>query len=253
MHGITPEDRANLLYYTYNDIDSVERALARCPSDLAGIIVSPFRHDAGFDQELVKPEFAHHLRSACTRLGGALILDDVRCGFRLNFGSSWEPLGIRPDLSAWSKALGNGYPIAALLGADGLREAAAGVFATGSFWFSAVPMAASLATLAVLERETGVAHMHRIGERLCRGLREQAASAGLPANVTGHPTMPYLSFAGETDRQWTAMFAAECARRGLYVHPRHNWFVSTAIDDKLLAEVLAITEQAFAAVRAAWH
>jgi glutamate-1-semialdehyde 2,1-aminomutase len=253
MHGITPEDRANLLYYTYNDIESIDRALARCAGDLAGIIVSPFRHDAGFDQELVKPEFARHLRAVCDSKGGVLILDDVRCGFRLNFGSSWEPLGIRPDLSAWSKALGNGYPIGALLGSNGLRDAAASVFATGSFWFSAVPMAASLATLAALERDNGVAHMHRMGERLCRGLIDQAASIGLPANVTGHPTMPYLSFVRETDRKWTAMFAAECATRGLYVHPRHNWFVSTAIDDRLMDEVLSITERAFAAVRAAWR
>lgn len=253
MHGITPEDRVNLHYYAYNDIESVERALAQCGDDLAGIIVSPFRHDAGYDQELVKPEFAQYLRTTCTRRGAALILDEVRCGFRLNFGGSWEPLGIRPDLSAWSKAMGNGHPIAALLGADSLREAAASIFATGSFWFSAVPMAASLATLRVLERDGGVAHMHRIGERLCSGLKEQAAAAGLPANVTGHPTMPYLSFDGETDRQWTVMFAGECAKRGLYVHPRHNWFVSTAIDDALLDQVLGITEQAFAAVRAAWH
>jgi len=61
MHGITPEDRANLLYYTYNDIESIDRALARCGGDLAGIIVSPFRHDAGFDQALVNPRS----RSTC--------------------------------------------------------------------------------------------------------------------------------------------------------------------------------------------
>ncbi|CAN5141398.1 aminotransferase class III-fold pyridoxal phosphate-dependent enzyme [soil metagenome] len=249
MHGITPEDRANLSYYTYNDIGSVDAALSRCENDLAAIIVSPFRHDAGLDQELVQPEFARHLRTLCDRKGAVLILDDVRCGFRLNFGSSWESLGVEPDLSAWSKAMGNGYPIAALLGNDRLRDAAGGVFATGSFWFSAVPMAATLATLDVLEREKGADHMRAMGEQLFRGLRDQAASLGLSINVTGHPTMPYLTFANETGHELTTMFAAQCAALGLYVHPRHNWFMSTAIDEPLMKTILGVTERALSIVK----
>jgi glutamate-1-semialdehyde 2,1-aminomutase len=246
MHGITPEDRANLVYYDYNDIQSVTVALSKCENDLAGVIVSPFRHDAGFDQELVKPEFAQHLRSVCDRKSAVLILDDVRCGFRLNFGCSWDPIGVRPDLSAWSKAMGNGYPIAALVGTDALREAAAKVFATGSFWLSAVSMAAALATLDVLERENGVAWMNRLGDRLLSGLRRQAEGMNLAVNITGHPTMPYLKF--HDDEKWTrtSQFTAECAKRGLFVHPRHNWFVSAAIDDRLMDSILEITAQALA-------
>ena len=251
MLGVVPGDRANLHYYVYNDSGSVDRLLDVCGDDLAGIIVSPFRHDAGFDQELVDPAFAHHLRAVCDRRGAALILDDVRCGFRLHFGSSWEPLGVRPDLSAWSKAMANGYPIAALLGVDSLRDAASRIFATGSFWFSAVPMAASLATLAVLEDEKGVPRMHALGERLMRGLRDQARAHGHDVNVTGHPTMPYLSFVGETDRQITQRFAAACGARGLYLHPRHNWFISTALDDGIMGRILDITDAAFAAVKSA--
>lgn len=251
MTGVTPEDRANLIYYTYNDIASIDAALARCKGDLAGIIVSPFRHDAGLDQELVKPEFARHVRAVCDKAKAALILDDVRCGFRLHFGGSWEPLGVKPDLSAWSKAMGNGYAIAALMGSDAFRDAAKSIFATGSFWYSAVSMAATLATLAVLEREGGVKHMHRMGERLCSGLKEQAAAKGLSVNVTGHPTMPYLSFVNETGRDTTTLFASRCAQFGLYVHPRHNWFVSTAIDDRLMDRILGITEKAFSSMRPA--
>jgi glutamate-1-semialdehyde 2,1-aminomutase len=251
MHGITPEDRANLVYYNYNDIQSVTAALSKCENDLAGIIVSPFRHDAGLDQELVKPEFAQHLRSICDRKSAVLILDDVRCGFRLNFGCSWDAIGVQPDLSAWSKAMGNGYPIAALVGIDGLREAAASVFATGSFWLSAVPMAATLATLDVLEREKGVAQMNHMGGRLLSGLRGQAEAMNIAANVTGHPTMPYLKF--HDDETWTrtSQFAAECAKFGLFVHPRHNWFVSTAIDDRLMDRILDITAQAMTNIQQA--
>ncbi|HEY0290667.1 MAG TPA: aminotransferase class III-fold pyridoxal phosphate-dependent enzyme [Pseudomonas sp.] len=241
LHGVAPADRAHLIYYRYNDIASIDQALAEAGNDLAGIIASPFRHDAGLVQELVNPTFARHLRAQCDRNDALLILDEVRCGLRLAFGGSWQPLGVMPDLSAWSKALANGYPLSALLGNARARQAATEVFATGSFWFSAVPMAAALATLQVLEEEDGVARMHRSGSALVAGLLDQARVLGLPASVTGHPTMPYLCFEGEVDREMTTRFAQGCAQRGLYVHPRHNWFVSTAIDEKLLDEVLGIT------------
>src|SRR5215472_3143989 len=116
--GTTAEDRAHLRYFTYNDLASAHEAAQAAGGDLAGVIVTPFRHDIGLDQELADPEFARGLRALCDRAGAALILDDVRCGFRLHLGGSWEPLGVAPDLSAWSKAIANGYALAAVLGRE---------------------------------------------------------------------------------------------------------------------------------------
>ena len=130
----------------------MRQAAAEAGDDLAGILVSPFKHDAGYDQELVDPAFARGLRALCDATGAALILDDVRCGFRLHLGSSWEPVGVDPDLSAWSKAIANGHPLAAVLGNDAFRDGARQLFVTGSFWFSAVPMAAAIATITALAR-----------------------------------------------------------------------------------------------------
>jgi len=151
--GTTKADHENLIRYTFNDLESVKAAAAEAGDDLAGILVSPFKHDAGFDQELVDPAFARGLRKLCDEKGAALILDDVRCGFRLHLGSSWEPVGVDPDLSAWSKAIANGRALAAVLGHDRFRDGAASVFVTGSFWFAAVPMAAAIATIRALKEE----------------------------------------------------------------------------------------------------
>src|SRR5690606_10982728 len=114
-----------------------------------------FRHDQGKTQELPSPEFATAVRSICGARGAAFILDDVRAGFRLSLRGSWETIGVEPDLSCYSKAIANGHPLSALAGRDWLREAAANVFVTGSFWYMGGPMAAALATLSVLEREDG--------------------------------------------------------------------------------------------------
>jgi glutamate-1-semialdehyde 2,1-aminomutase len=247
--GTTAEDRANLGYYTFNDLPSAGQAAAEAGDDLAAILVSPFKHDAGLDQELVDPAFARGLRELCDATRAALILDDVRCGFRLHLGSSWEPVGVDPDLSAWSKAIANGYPLAAVAGNDAFRGGAESVFVTGSFWFSAVPMAAAIATINALRAEGAIGAMERSGAALRKGILSQADSWGLAIRYTGPPAMPFLTFADDQDYALANVFAAEALRRGLYLHPRHNWFVSAALTGDDLALALAATDQAFAAVR----
>ncbi len=139
LAGVTAEDRAHILHFDYNDVASLENAVDQAGDDLAAVLVSAFRHDLGRDQEMPEAAFALAARRLCDQTGAALIIDDVRAGFRLHPGGSWEPLGVQPDLSAWSKAIANGYPLAAVTGNDRFREAATQVFTTGSFWCGAVP------------------------------------------------------------------------------------------------------------------
>src|SRR5215467_10467501 len=65
LNGITDENRAHLIQFAYNDVASVERAVEAAGDDLAGIIVTAFRHDNRVDQELPSPAFARRLRALC--------------------------------------------------------------------------------------------------------------------------------------------------------------------------------------------
>lgn len=248
--GALPSDREHLAYYTFNDLPSVRRLFDEYAGDIAGIIVSAFRHDAGDDQDTTDPEFARGIRRLCDDNSAVLIVDDVRAGFRLTSGCSWEAFGVRPDLSAWSKGIANGYPIAALLGVDDIRGAASSVFVTGSFWMAAVPMAAAIATVKLLTEEHGLAGMYARGTQLCDGLRAQALNYGFSVRVSGPVTMPYLKFVDDEHHILTEWWAAEVASRGAFVHPRHNWFLSTAHTESDIGRVLEATDGAFAALAA---
>jgi glutamate-1-semialdehyde 2,1-aminomutase len=249
LDGTTAADRVNLGYFRYNDLPSAQAAVAEAGDDLAGILASPFRHDAGYDQELIDPAFARGLRELCDATGAALILDDVRCGFRLHLGSSWEPIGVTPDLSAWSKAIANGHPLAAALGNDAFRDGASRVFVTGSFWFSAVAMAAAVAAIRALRAENAITTMRRYGTEIRDGILGQAAAWGFEVNYTGPVQMPYLTFPCDRGHALGSEFCAEAVRRGAFIHPRHNWFVSAAMTDEDVASVLAATDGAFGALR----
>jgi glutamate-1-semialdehyde 2,1-aminomutase len=250
--GMTPQDYANTIFFEYNDLASVEAAATLAGDDLAAIVATPIRHDVFRDLELPDPAFARGLRALCDRTGAALILDDVRCGLRLDTRGSWEALGVRPDLSAWSKSLANGHALAILLGNDAHREAAQQVTATGSFWMAGAPMAAALATLDVLEQIDGIATMRRAGERLQAGLREQGAAHGLEVTVSGPPQLPFLTFADDPKFERAVVWAGACACNGVYLHPVHNWFISTAHDDATIDRALAGTDAAFATVAATY-
>ena len=251
LNGVTSEDRANELLYVYNDLASVQRAADEAGDDLAAIVVSPIRHDLGVDLEAPQPAFAQGVRELCDRTGAALILDDVRCGLRLHDGGSWEPLGVKPDLSAWSKAIANGYALGAVLGTEPLREAANSIYVTGSFWYQSVPMAAGLATLQVLSDEGTVAHMEHVGTLLRQGLAAQSESHGVEVSLSGPPQMPFLTFGGDVDFAKADTFADHAVRNGVWLHPRHNWFVSGAMSEADVDRVLQVTEDGFAAVAAA--
>ena len=64
--------------------------------------------------------------------------------------------------------------------------------------------------------------------------------------------MPYLTFAGDVDFQRMRIFSLACLEAGLYLHPKHNWFVSAAHTDAVIDAALAATDHAFAAVRSAF-
>ena len=250
-HGVLAEDRLHLLGYDYNDIESLEAAAEQAGDDLAAILVSPIRHDAFRDQEAPDPAFARRARQLCDRRSAVLILDEVRTGLRLAHGGSWESLGVRPDLSAWGKAIANGHPLSAVAGAEPLRAAARRVYATGSYWFAAAPMAAALATLEVARRDGVVARLQRLGDDLRQGIAAQAKAHGFGLRQTGPAQMPMMLFDDDPELARGNFWTAAAVRRGVYFHPWHNMFLCAAHTEADIARALEVTDDAFAELRRA--
>ncbi|QNP49499.1 aminotransferase class III-fold pyridoxal phosphate-dependent enzyme [Diaphorobacter aerolatus] len=246
--GITPEDRAHLIHYTYNDVASLEAAAQQAGNDLAAIVCSAFKHDLRVDQELPTPEFARRARELCDAAGAALIVDEVRAGLRVHAGGSWETVGVRPDLSAWSKSIANGYALAAVTGVEALRDAATRIYTTGSFWQGGVAMAAGLATLEVSQRDDVVSHIARLGQRFRDGIAAQSASHRVTVRQSGPAAMPLILFDDDASLKKGAAFTVETLRHGVYLHPCHNMFFSLAHTERDIDLALQATDSAFAVV-----
>lgn len=250
-NGVTDADRANQVFYEYNDVESLEAAVKAAGSDLAAIFASPIKHDTFVDQELPDPEYARRARELCDEHGALLIVDDVRAGFRLARDCSWSLVGVKPDLSTWGKAIANGHPISALLGSDKARFAAATIYATGSYWFSAAPMAASLATLKLIGETDYLERTIALGERLREGLHETASRHGFGLRQTGPAQLPLIMLDDDPTGAKSYFWNNALLKRGVYFHPWHNMFIAAAMTDADIDHTVEASDEAFKLLKAA--
>jgi glutamate-1-semialdehyde 2,1-aminomutase len=247
--GTTDTDRAHQIFCDYNDVASLEAAVAEAGDDLAAIFAAPFKHDAFIDQSQPNLAYAKRARELADQTGALLIVDDVRAGLRMARDCSWAVLGIEPDLSTWGKCIANGHPISALLGSEKARKAAASIYVTGSFWFQAAPMAAALETLRLVRTTDYLERLVSMGERLSAGLTERAAAAGFGLRCTGPGQMPLYLFDDDPDLRKGFFFVSQMLSRGVYLHPWHNMFLCAAMTDADIDGVLNAAEDSLAALK----
>lgn len=253
--GVLDTDRANQILCEYNDVASleaaVEAAVEAAGEDLAAIFATPFRHDAFVDQAEPEAAYAARARALCDRTGALLVLDEVRTGFRLSRDCAWSRLGVEPDLSTWGKGLANGHAISALLGSDSARAGAEAIYATGSFWCQAAPMAAALATLRRVRETDYLERLESLGERLAFGLAERAGAAGFDFRITGPGQMPLFLFDEDTDLRKGFFWSSAMLEQGVYVHPWHNMFLCDAMTEEDIDHTLDAAEKSFTELRRA--
>ena len=247
--GIIAEDRSQIDSFQWNDIESLTELIEKKADQLAAIMVTPFHHPAFADSELPDPAFITALNCLSQAHNILLIIDDVRCGFRLHPEGSHKLYGYEPDLICFSKALGNGYPISACTGTKRLKVAASKCFLTDSFWNAAVPMAAALKTLEIVERENVAQQLEHHGTQLIEGMLSLGQRYDIPLQASGPPAMPYVRVANDHSFRQQQALCTAAAEQGLYLHPHHNWFLSAAHTKEIIDETLQRFEQSLKSLK----
>lgn len=248
--GVLAEELSNNLYVDWNDYDQVERLVKQYPDEIACFISTPYWHGNFVENQLPAREYWHKIRKLCTEYGIVLAIDDVRCGFRLDMEGSDHYFGFKADLMCFCKALANGWNVSALCGTEKLRDAINNVFFTGSYWMSAIPFAAGIATLRKMKKMGGPVMLMEYGKRLTTELVKLASSHGFELVVSGAPSMWYMRLADDPSLRLHQKWVAECVKRGVYFTNHHNHFVNYAMRDKELSFTLEVANEAFKVVKA---
>ena len=221
--GIPAPTLAETVKFGYNDISSLEKLFAAHPGRIACVIMMSYEYDEPVDG------FLQQVKEVCHRNGSLFILDEMRSGFRIALGGAQDYFGVRPDLSTFSKAMSNGYPISAVVGRADVLAGLGRTHMSSTFFGNAAEMAAAIATIEVLRETDSLARIRDMGVRFVAGLRSVVEESGLPAAVVGLPVSPFIVFedtpkAGEAK----VAFFTETLRHGILLHPNHQWYLSAA-------------------------
>ncbi len=186
--GLHPGSLGDVVVVEWNDVEGVRSAFEEYGSELAAVFCEPFIHSFG----CVPPQegFLEFLRDTCTNNGSVLVFDEVKTGFRSAIGGYQSICGVTPDLTAFGKAVANGYAVAGLAGSDALMGhlgAYTGNHATIDGTYNAAPyaMAAARTTLEIMEEGEVHPRIYALGQRLRDGLQAAADDAGAPVSVVG--------------------------------------------------------------------
>ena len=190
--GIPKSVQQEILVAPYNDLETVAALIREHKDDLAGIIVEPF-------QRLIPPQpgFLEGLRKLTTEHDIVLCFDEVVTGFRFAYGGAQEYYGVTPDICTMGKAIGGGFPLAAIGGkAEIMAHFDKGAvpeeqFMTqiGTLSGNPVAAAAGLKTLEILKRPGGYTHMFAQGQALMAGYEASMKKHGVAAQVIGDAPM----------------------------------------------------------------
>lgn len=236
--GRWPADSAQVLRFSWNDLAALDELLRGHGDQVAAVMLTPFHHPIPGPAVMPEAGFFEGVLRLVRQHGALLILDDVRAGFRLDLRGSHVAVGADPDLVCHSKAVANGWPLSLVTGKAFLREAAASVFAAGTFWNAPSAMAAARTNLRLLGESGAIPAMARLGTLLCEGLAALGVRHGVPVRLTGPPAIPTMTIDGPAGNARMMRFARRMVARGHYLHPGHNWFLSAAHTEAQIRETL---------------
>ena len=207
--GVPVELRGTAVPFTYNNREEFRALIAAHGSRLAAVVMEPCRYldpDDGF-LEFVRDE-AH-------KAGALLVFDEITIGWRLCLGGAHRRLGVNPDMAVFAKSLGNGHPMAAVIGTANAMVGAEQSFISSSYWTEGVGPVAALATIRKMQRVDVPAHVAQIGEMVRSSWSRHAITENLPVVVEpGHPCLVRLRFDHEQANEIKTLFTQLMLSRG---------------------------------------
>jgi len=254
---------SDVLTAPFNDLVTTEKIVFQHAGDLAAVIVEPLHR-------CIAPVkgFLAGLRAVTKKAGVVLIFDEVVTGFRLALGGAQEYYGVGPDLVAYGKALGGGFPIGAYGGRVELMEVVSEhrlpgphyVWSASTGGGNPVSCAAALATIEILSARGVYPGFQEAGMQLRRQMAEVLKAQGEAGQILGDGPLAQVAFSAQpvTDqRSWLNSDRARgralmlaLLRAGIFLNPMGTkLYLSLAHDGKAIEEFVGRFADALTATR----
>lgn len=223
--GVPKELRGTTLALKYGDIKNLKKLFYKNGKSIAGIIVEVQR------SRVPNLEFLKLARKLCNKYKSVLIFDEVSSGFRINLGALYLNYNLNPDIVILGKALGNGFPISAVMGKKNIMEAAQGTFISSSYWTERTGFVAGLETLKQYKKNNVGKYLKYVGNYFDKKFKSLSLDLKLNFENNGLISVPIITFNSGSkllDLQIKTFLTQEMLKRGyifsnaIYLSFKHN-------------------------------
>ena len=196
-------------YVPFNDLQALE---ARISNKTCGIMVEPIQGEGGVN--IPNAQYLSRMREICDSHGILLIVDEVQTGMgRTGELFAYEHSGIKPDIMTLAKALGNGFPIGAMLATNKIAKAFIPGNHASTFGGSPLAMAAANATVKTMLQEGILEHCRKMGDYFLLQLKKLQQKHKIIKEVRGMGLMLAAQLNIESGD-----IVNECLQKGLLIN-----------------------------------
>jgi len=173
-------------------------------------------------------KFLKQVRNLATKKNIILIFDECTTGFRQNFGGIYKSTGVTPDIAIFGKALGNGYPITAVIGKEEIMSAAKNSFMSSTFWSERIGPVAALKTLEIMEKNKSWITITKLGNNLISIWKKLALRHKIKIAITGIPSLAKFSINSKNSQAYKTYITQQMLEKGflasnaVYLSISHN-------------------------------
>ena len=244
--GLEPKGVARGLHesalpFEYNKIEQLEKITQN--NDVGVIVMEVVRHNEPEDNFLQK------VREIADRIGAILVFDEVTSGFRKCIGGIHKIYNVNPDIAVFAKGISNGFPMAAIIGRENLKDASQSSFISSTYWTERIGPVAALATIKKMQENNVPEHLEKMGKHIWEGWENLADKYGITITVQGPPELVVFSFNYDNAQEIRTLFTQEMLKRGILASSAV--YVSFAHKEEHVKKYLETVDEVFKIIKKA--
>ncbi len=196
-------------YVPFNDPGALEAAIT---PKTCGVMLEPIQGEGGVI--IPDTQYLARVREICDRHKLLMIVDEVQTGIgRTGRLFAYEYSGIKPDIMTLAKALGNGFPVGAMVATNEVARAFVPGNHASTFGGNLLAMAAAYATLQTILKDNLLEHCLEMGAYFLEKLQALKTKHAIISDVRGKGLMIACALSIEG-----ADIVKACQEKGLLIN-----------------------------------
>lgn len=242
LPGLNPKGvprglKGTALPFNYNNLDSLKELVKEHSKDIGVIYLEPQRGSSPNEG------FLEGVREIANEINAVLVFDEVTSGFRVNAGGIHKVYDISPDIAVFGKAIGNGFPISAIIGIKAVMDVAQETFISSTFWTERVGFTAALATINKFKENSVHESLIKYGKMINDGWKNLAEIYGIDIHVSGLAPLTHVEFKCYDPVAAQTFYTQEMLKKGYLLGA--SVYTTYAYYDDLIKQFIQDSESVF--------